>query len=160
MKTNIDFSRLTPMEEVKDAYFDEKKCILELCNEAYAFLDNKDCCDAIIKSWWGDNWEDMIGVFLFEIVPNEEEDLKYSWVVVGDLPTAHIREIEIKDEIEAIGRYVDLMKEWIDAVYSKKDTSSLIKINVPPEKEWADALAGRINIICEFILEIPEPYEI
>ena len=76
--TEIDIDRLSDIEDFK--------AILKLHDEAKEFLEDHIWCKKTLKSWYDFGIADKIGIFLFQIEPNNSETDSFIWVIVGDLP--------------------------------------------------------------------------
>ena len=89
----------------------------------------------------------MVAVFLFEIVPTAKDVDTFLWVVVGDVPPAYLVTDDSRTPREAMRAYVDEMREWVDAVRNGGAIDDVIPVKVPPTREWADRLAGRLDLL-------------
>ena len=148
---NIDTDKMVLVGDLVKSQPDDSEFI-ELAEEAASFLKNHKWCKEIEKQWLAADWENLLAVFFFKIVPNSADADDYVWVVVGDLPPAYI-DIESSDnEIETVRVYTKLMDDWVQHVKKGQPTDDCYPINVPPENEYAEMLAIRIRLIRENIL--------
>lgn len=146
-KGMIDINLLASSQE------EEKEEKIGLANEAKKFLLNHKWCNKIVNGWFSMGWGDMLGVFLFEIIPNGDKADQLVWVIGGDLPSVYIDIESAKNGIEALQCYVDLMDDWIFCVKKNQSTDDCYPIGVPATMEYAKMLESRIRIVKEEILQ-------
>ncbi|OBQ46587.1 hypothetical protein JJL45_11855 [Tamlana sp. s12] len=132
---------------------DEIHCVLSLQKEAENYLKSFDWCLKIKKSWYDSGFSsyDIIGVFLFEIEPINENVDDFIWVIVGDLPTVYLDKT-VTSGMEAIEVYCDLMEDWIDNVKKGQSLEECFPVPSEPTIENADLLKTRIELIKEIFL--------
>jgi len=63
------------------------------------------------KVYFGLGVSDFIGVFLFEVVPSEDEQERYHWVVAGDVPPARLSMTDYPNLAVALKGYIQEMRE-------------------------------------------------
>ena len=132
---------------------DEIHCVLNLQKEAENYLKSFDWCLKIKKSWYDSEFSsfDVIGVFLFEIEPINENVDDFIWVIVGDLTTVYLDK-SVTSGMEAIEIYCDLMEDWGDNVKKGQSLESCFPVLSEPTCENADLLKTRIELIKEIFL--------
>ena len=137
-------NELTEMEEIH--------CVINLQKEAEKYLANFDWCLKIKKSWYESEVSsyDIIGVFLFEIEPINENVDNFIWVIVGDLPTLYLDK-SVTSGIEAVGIYCELMDNWVENVKKGKSLEECFPVPNEPTIENAELLKMRIDLIREII---------
>lgn len=140
---NIDFNSL---EEVSE--FDE---IIELKGQAEVFLKSHIWCKEIVNSWYQKGIPDKLGIFLFEILGSSQDVDRYIWVVTGDLPSVYL-DSSLKNSIEVIDCYCDLMEDWIDAVIKNESLEDCYPVQATPTIEHANMLKARIDFIRKEII--------
>jgi hypothetical protein len=142
-----NFTNLALSEEVIGG--DELDTILlrQMDQAAKSFLISFDWCNGVRRSYFGDGVGGIIAAYLIEISPARSGIDEWLWVVVGDVPPAYLVTDEIEDAAKAIQVYVELMREWIDAVERGLPVDSLIPVNAPPTQETAISLKTRLNTI-------------
>ena len=72
--------------------------------------------------------------------------------VVGDIPPAILPIGAGSNAAMALDVYLGEMQEWVEAVDEGRSVEDLLPVNVPPTKEWADDLRGRLDFIDNKIL--------
>jgi len=126
---------------------------VKLVNEAKSFLKNHRWCKEIEKQWFVANWDNLLTIFFFKIVPNSELADDHIWVVVGDLPTAYIDIESASNKAEVIQVYTEIMDDWVRCVKNGESVEDCYSINVPPKLEYAKMLDTKIQLIKEHILD-------
>jgi hypothetical protein len=152
-KSPINTSNMTPIEKIAESRMEYAGEVTELSKRAKDYLSSMAWCKEIISGWVGYASGYIIGVFFFEILPSREHIPSYIWVIVGDLPPAYL-DIEYCPGVkDAVDGYVVEMQEWVDRVLSGRPLDeSVIPVNVPVERRWAEALQTRLDLIREMIL--------
>ena len=132
---------------------DEIQCLLNLHNEAKAYLENFDWCLSIKNSWNEREYSfyDKIGVFLFEIEPANQNVDDFVWIIVGDLPTVYLDK-SVSSGTEAVEIYCELMEDWIEHVVAGKTVEDCFPIPNAPTAENATLLKSRTEFIRENLL--------
>jgi hypothetical protein len=153
--STVDTSEMTSISEIADSkdieYVDE---VLELSERAQDYLRQMSWCERILEGWLDYSCGYIIGVFHFHFEPSEEDIPSYVWVIVGDLPPAYLDSEYCKNGTEAMEGYVAEMQKWVDRVMSGRELDdSVIPVNVPPTKEWAEELQIRLTYIKEHFLD-------
>lgn len=110
----IDFSKLTPVELMFGADFEETQQLAALFEEAELYLNSFAWCEGVKKVYFGLGMSDFIGVFLFEVVSSADERERYHWVVAGDVPPAHFTIANYPDPAFALKGYIEEMKGKVD----------------------------------------------
>lgn len=78
------------------------------------------------------------------------------WVIVGDIPPAYIVATENPTPGDALDAYIVEMTDWVEAAERGESVEELIPVNVPPSKEWAQLLRGRLEYLGSKILPLTE----
>lgn len=124
----------------------------KLVEEARFYLSSYKWCREIKRQWLALNCENLLTVFLFEIIPNSQNADDYVWVVVGDLPSAYIDIESARDKKQVVKTYTEIMGDWVHVVKKSGNIEDCYPLNVPPTKEYAEMLSIRIKLIRENIL--------
>jgi len=111
-------------------------------------------CKEIKESHFGAGVGGILAIFLFKIEPALVGVDEWIWIIVGDLPSAHIATDTVSDPVSALEGYIFEMRRWVNAAKSGASTSNLIPVNVPPTKEYADMLESRLNILEETFIPL------
>lgn len=141
MQTNaIDIGKLRETREFE--------CILDLQFRAKSWLERQTWCIEVIKSWYALGLYEKIGVFLFNIVPENDDVDDFVWVVVGDLPTVYIDKL-ITTPNDVLIEYCYLMQDWAEHVLKGLPLDECYPVIAPPSHENAELLLKRISFIRE-----------
>lgn len=140
------FDELTEMDEIH--------YVLDLHQTAENYLISYDWCLSIKKSWYEAEFSsfDIIGVFLFEIEPINDNVDDFIWVIVGDLPTVYLDK-SVSSGKEAIEIYCDLMEDWINSIRNGESLEGCFPVPNKPTIENANLLSSRIDILKETFLD-------
>ncbi len=147
MANTIDFSQLTPIDDVSGETEKDTRLLREMAEQARQYLLSFQWCKSIQRGWFGWGVGGIVAVFLFEIDPASPAVDKMLWVIVGDLPPAYLVVDESPTALGALRTYVELMQEWVTAVREGKSTEECIPVNSAATRESADALETRLNFL-------------
>jgi len=131
---------------------EDTRLLNDMLNAARAYLESFKWCHEIEKIYFGFGIGGIVAIFLFEIKNMAYPRDTFLWVVVGDLPPAYLVTDEAPDTPTALQLYIDLMREWVEAVKKGESVSELITVNAPTTKKYANMLQGRINYLEENVL--------
>lgn len=149
---NPDTSEMTRVSDLTD----EEQ--LGLARKATEFLTGFRWCASVRESYLAFDIGYPLGVFLFHIEPRLLGVDDTLWVVVGDVPPAHLVCDNAPDWIGALGCYVYEMRRWIDAVRAGTSLQGIIPVNVSPTKEHAEMLSSRLGYIQDHLIDgVPFP---
>lgn len=133
--------------EVMGSGDDEEAVLLkELLSDAERYVSKFAWCKAIRGVYFGIGVGGVFAVFLFAIDNSASPGDDLIWVVVGDIPPAYLVVRDgPQDAKEALGVYLELMREWVDAVRKGMSTSGLIPVNAIPSPKYAEMLGSRLD---------------
>lgn len=152
-KSKIDTSEMISIEYLNSSGLEYVDELIELSNQAIAFVESKPWCNKVINGWLSRGRGYMFGLFYFQIKPSRPDIPGYHWVIVGDLPPAYLDVEFCPTASSAIEGYVCELQEWVDRVMTDRPLDeSVIPVNVPPEKKWAEQLQSRLDLIRKNIL--------
>ena len=140
----VDTSRMVLDTDICDPDLKENEILTRRAREARDYLHSFNWCHAVDKLWFAGGFS-HVAVF-FAHIDSIQYD-KAIWVVVGDLPSAHLVVDDIPDFKEALMSYAYHMRKWVDAVKTGKNTKRLIPVNAPQTSEYAEMLESRLNFI-------------
>lgn len=135
----INTNEMTLFEDIKNVQSSDLEFI-ELSNEATSYLLSHKWCKNIEKQWLAANWENLLVIFFFKIIPNSNTADDYVWIVVGDLPPAYIDIESAKNVKEVVHTYIEIMNDWVQCVFKGGKIEDFYPINVPPTREFAEML--------------------
>jgi hypothetical protein len=93
----------------------------------------------------------VFGVFRAEAEPAALDVDRDVWVVVGDLAPLYLVTDDIETPQEALGAYIDHRRAWVEAVRGNLSVAHLAPVDVEPSKEWAAALARRLDVLARYL---------
>ncbi|WP_425406168.1 hypothetical protein [Hwanghaeella sp.] len=138
-------------EETRET--DELAAYDEILEQAKRFLLKHPWCSGIAESRIGIFVPGVVSVFLFRIEKTEEVEDDWLWVVVGDVPPGYLVTDHAPNPAWALHGYIELCKQWTEAVKKGESVEGLYPVNVPPTVEWAEQLDSRLKFLEEEILE-------
>lgn len=126
----------------------------DYAERAQSYIESFAWCDEVREVKVGLFFPGILGVFLAEIETTLPEVDDRIWVIIGNLPPAYIADenLDCPNAAQALDGYVGAMFEWVKAVEERRSIDNVIPVNVPPTKEWAKELRGRLEFIDENIL--------
>lgn len=124
----------------------------KMYKDACQYLTFYNWCGEITESYVGMHFEGIIGIFLFQFVPNREDVDEWVWVIVGDLPPTYLTVDECPNPGAALDGYIGAMEEWVAAVEKGNSVAELIPVNVPATPENAIKLRSRLEFLDKKIL--------
>ncbi len=132
----------------------EHRAVAELLKEAEQFLTSHAWCPGIRQSFVGFAVGEVVGVFLFELTKPLGTGDEFLWVVVGDLPSAYFVVDRTESPREALERYCELMRAWVDAIEQRGSLTGVYPVQAPPTLDNARLLASRLEFIEETLLPV------
>lgn len=126
--------------------------VWEYLSDARNFLLYYNWCRKIEEEYIGIFVDGIIGVFLFRILPAEENVDEWIWVVVGDVPSAYLTCDLCPNAAAALDGYIGAMSEWVDAATRGESVAELIPVNVPATKENGELLRKKLLFLDERVL--------
>ena len=148
----VDISKLTSIDSIPGEDATETQDLLNLFHESEKFLKSFGWVEKIQSAYFGLGVSKIVGVFLYEIVPQRSGVDNVLWVVVGEIPPAYLVTDDAPSAPRALGAYIREMRRWVSAVRSGEKVSDLIPVNAPPTLANANDLDGRLNFIERNIL--------
>ncbi|RUU14988.1 hypothetical protein EOD10_13170 [Mesorhizobium sp. M7A.T.Ca.TU.009.01.3.2] len=156
MKTNLDDAD-PDLSKVKPLPPKNSRASVEFKRDrrrARAYLESHRWISAIKGEYLGYRLDGVIYVFLFEFIPAEPNVPSWTWVIVGDLPSACISCHYAKTPYVALDGYIGAMEEWVEAAREGKSVEDIIPVNVPATPEYAERLGGRLNFLRKNVLPL------
>jgi len=152
MKTNIDFSKVVPLNEMAGENNEEIASLHEFLEEAVEYLNAFDWHTGIKDAYFGLGMDGILAVFLFEIEPADKDADDYVWVVVGDIPPAYITCENAPNPATALDGYIAAMSQWVEAALAGKSVDELIPVNIPATAEAGADLQSRLEFLAQNVL--------
>ncbi|MGH6942493.1 hypothetical protein [Hypericibacter sp.] len=143
----VDYSRLFEIDSMEAWDEEEILELKKLHDEARRYIDSFRWSGEIKRVLFGMGIGGVVGVFLFELAPARPDVDKILWVVVGDLPPAHLVTDEAPEPDLALEVYIYQMRRWVEAVKAGGDLADVIPVNAPPTIENAADLESRLNML-------------
>jgi hypothetical protein len=156
MKYPIHISRFGKNLEFIDEVLQQK-------DYASKYLSEFRWCKRIIDCSLYLNFGKILCIFLFEIENKSSPEDNFIWVVVGDLPSMYMDIYGPKSTKEVLEVYVNLSRDWINAVEQGEGVEECFPFDNDPSLELARMLKSRVDRI-EFSIipdiediSLPEP---
>jgi hypothetical protein len=105
---------VVPIDQMSGEDEEELRLLREMATEARDFLTSFKWCKAIREAYFGDGYGKIVAVFFFHIEPSRPEVDEWLWVVVGDLPSAHLVTDDCKTPSQALEGYIYEMSKWVE----------------------------------------------
>lgn len=150
---SIDFSKLTPIEDMFGGDFEETQQLTVLFEEAELYLSSFNWCQGIKSVYFGLGVSDIIGIFLFEILPSESSVDRYFWVVAGDTPPAHLPTVDCPNSVLALDSYIGRTRRWCESVLAGARLEGKSHVNLAQTAANARDLMERVRLLDSVILE-------
>lgn len=147
-----DISKVTEVNKFRNQLVEDIDNFEEFFSNAKSEIEYYDWCLEILESYVGMFFAGIVGVFLFKIKPSSPNVDNWLWVVVGDLPPIYITCENSPNAANALDAYIGAMEEWVQAASQGDSVEGLIPVNVPANKENAEALGTRLKLLDEMIL--------
>ena len=143
---------LLPPEALAGEDAEESRLLRDLAEEARAYLLEHRWCEGVRRLYLGLGIGRVVGVALARIDPAAEDVDEWLWVVVGDLPPLYLTTDTADDPAQALEVYIDLMREWVDAVRSGRSVDDLPPVGAEPTEEHASMLESRMAFLEEEVV--------
>jgi len=124
---------------------------LVLEDEARAYLVGTGHWHRVERLEWGLGVDGVVGVFLAEAEPAAPDVDREVWVVVGDLPPLYLVTDDLETPADALAAYIAHRRAWVEAVRANHSVAHLAPVDVEPTREWAAALATRLDRLAELL---------
>ncbi|WP_374545526.1 hypothetical protein [Rhodoblastus sp.] len=144
---NIDVSKIVPLDSMHGEDAEETEQLNALFQEAKAYLESFNWCYKVVAAYFGLGFANLIGIFLFEIIPTSKSVDSLVWVVVGDIPPAYLVVDNAPNPACALDAYIGEMSKWVNAVEAGLPVDNLIPVNVATTKENASRLHKRLQFL-------------
>jgi hypothetical protein len=152
---------VVPVSEMKGDDEDDSSFLRQMLDEAREYILSFKWCKTIQKEYFASGTGGIIALFIFDIENFASPRDSFLWVVVGDLPSAYFVIDDACNSKDALCVYIDLMKEWIEAVLSDSPIDDCFPVRLPPgvpTKEAAKMLKGRLEYLeTEILPEFSSP---
>lgn len=121
----------------------------EMLAEARAYLLRQRWCGSIADTYWGDGVGGVVAVFLFRVAMHGSQNTReeWVWVICGDVPTMYLATDELHEPGQALGRYCDLLEEWVAVARAGGDLRTVLPIAADPTAEHIAMLEQRIDFL-------------
>jgi hypothetical protein len=110
------FANVVSIEHMTGDDEEDGALLANMAREAAEYLTSFDWCVSIIDTYLGDGIGGVVAVFLFRILPARPHIDEWTWVVVGDLPSAYLSTEDIKSPRDALDAYMWHRSQWADCI--------------------------------------------
>jgi hypothetical protein len=125
----------------------------DLEDDARSYLLDTGYWRSVVRLECGLGVEGVFGVFRAEAEPARPGVDRDIWVVAGDLPPLYLVTDDIETPEEALAAYIEHRRAWVAAVRAGHSVAHLAPVDVEPTKEWAGALARRLDMLAELLAD-------
>jgi hypothetical protein len=139
-------------EQVRGDDEGDTALLLAMAEQAEQYIQSFTWCTALKKGIYADGIGGVIALFLFRVDIKKLGDDQWTWVFVGDIPSAYLEMEDYKSPYDALERYIEGLEEWIAATRSGLPLNDLIPIKVPNDPALIESLALRTATLRENIL--------
>jgi len=151
---DVNWALLVPAEELQGEDEEDTTLLRRQYQNAVDFLESHEWCDEVSGGYFGGGVGGIIAVFLLRLTSSEEEVPDYLWVLTGDIPPAYLVTDIISTPHEALITYIELRREWCEAVLEGRSIDDIMPVNVPPKKKWARELESRMGFLEREVLSL------
>jgi hypothetical protein len=144
--------KVIPKEQVRGDDEEDTALLLGMAEKAEQYIQSFDWCTALKEGIYADGIGGVIALFLFRADIKKLGDDQWTWVFVGDIPSAYLEMEDYKSPYDALERYIEGLEEWVEAARSGSPLTDLIPIEVPNDPELIESLAARTEALRENIL--------
>lgn len=141
---DIDTSKMFALDVLDLGDEIENSSIKLLAEEVESYLSRYSWFVRVNRLLYAAGFSKVV-VFFVEIESRRYD--KQLWLVAGDLPFAHLVVDDLPNAKEVLIAYVEIMREWINAVENDGDLKECFPIRVAPTRENAVELAQRLDFI-------------
>ena len=154
MKMNNSVGQLIEFEHVNlvDTSLETEQSLKAAIVEATDYLLFYNWVERINKIYVGEYFEGILGIFLFNIEPKLFGVDDYTWVIVGDLPSAYVTVEDSPNPACALDGYIGAVEQWTAAVFEGKSLQNLIPVNAEPTISNAKQLERRLEFLDQEIM--------
>src|ERR1017187_10666819 len=152
----VEISRMTPVDSIEGESVIDTNLLRRMATEARDFIGTQDWCEHIDHQYFAYGVGGVVAVFLFQITSRFVDIDECLWGIVGDLPPAYIVVEDNPTAADALDAYCSEMESWVEAVQNGESVDELIPVNVPPTREYAEQLSGRLGYLRSEILPLAQ----
>jgi hypothetical protein len=151
---SVNVDKMKPVDSIEGEDAADTKLLRGMAVEARDFICANEWCEHLDRQYLAYGVGGVVAVFLAQITPASEDVDACLWVVVGDLPPAYIVVEDNPTAADALDAYCSEMEAWVEAVKNGESVDELIPVNVPPTREYAEQLSGRLGYLRSRILPL------
>lgn len=141
---DIDTSEMVSLEALDLGDEVENSTVKQLAKEVEVYLGRFSWFQRVNRLLYAAGFS-KVAVFFVEIESRNYD--RRLWLVAGDLPFAHLVVDDLPNAKEVLITYVEIMRDWIDAVQNDGDLKECFPVRVAPTLENAAELAQRLDFI-------------
>jgi hypothetical protein len=147
MMQRADLDKLIPAERIVGDDAEEAGLLQQMLQEATDYLRSFRWCPPIEQIYLGCGVGGVIAVFLFHFRERIQGTEEWLWVVVGDLPSAHLVLDDADNPVSALEGYCELMENWANAVLAGRSLDDVFPVEAKPTPDNAKLLLRRTDFI-------------
>jgi hypothetical protein len=135
------------VEKIVGGDEEDTRLLKSMAAEAEKYLSSFSWCRSVEARYFGYGIGDILSIFLFRITPAMCGFDSWFWVVVGDIPPAHLVTDECQTPSQALTAYIYEMTRWVKLAEKSRESRDVIPVNVPATPKWARELGSRLEFI-------------
>lgn len=155
MKGLVDRTKVVPIDQMRGEDQEESRLLQEMAQEAASHA--RGLGGDVRQLFFGGGVGGVAAVFLAELDKSTPVG-GWTWIVVGDLPPAHLPVGPNKTPADALSAYIAVMEKWVAAVRQGENAQSITTVIAPPDAEHADMLDSRLRMLKEDIYPFIRDY--
>src|SRR5579862_8748298 len=144
-KLKLPVKGVVPIDQMVGEDDEDTRLLREMASEASEFLGGFAWCEEILDAYYGHGCGGIVAVFFYRIKPSRADVDKWLWVVVGDIPSAHLVTDWCKLPSQALEGYIEEMSEWVKLAKEGQSSEDVIPVDVAATPDNAANLEGRLQ---------------
>lgn len=126
----------------------ESRLLREMSVEARQYVSSFTWCGPVLDSYFAGGVGGIFAIFFFHIQPSRRGVSPWTWIMVGDIPSAYLALDDCSSAAEAFDLYLEGMGRWVEFAREGKTGTAeqgVPPVNVPATPERADQLHRKLE---------------
>ena len=155
----VPVSNVVPVERMVGDDDEDTTLLRQMWTVAERYVLSFSWCESIVSAYFGGGVAKILAIFLVNISPARPDVNEWVWIIVGDIPPAHLPLEDCESAMEAFETYIDGMKRW--AVLAREGRvgtpeESVPPMDVPATPEWAEKLEIKLRVLTDAVRPFSE----
>lgn len=144
----IDWTRLVRAGETRFPEDIDIKAVLKLESDARIYMYDREWCAELLDVFVGLVGPPHIGVFLCKFRVSDSDKISSTWVIVGDVPPAHVGDPSVRNAYQALNFYICEVLLQIDMRLRGLDpVERELEVDIPKEPRFLNVLRNNLNTL-------------